>query len=147
MAKDLRRRGITVSYQAIYYRDRAGRMPVSDAIDRLGPSCQDSVDWQISLLNDLSDKRPHLGDPHSSALKGARYRAFRELRCDCGKQHHRIIFRRSARFFILLHIILNKEGELSEQDKRIALDRWKDFIARMDAVPTAKPRAMGKDAP
>jgi hypothetical protein len=136
-----------VSYQAIYYRDRAGRMPVSDAIDRLGPNCQDSVDWQIGLLNDLSDARPHLGDPHSSGLKGERYRAFRELRCDCGKQHHRVIFRRSGRFFVLLHIILNKEGEIAEQDKKIALERWHDFIARMDAVPTAKPRPMGKDAP
>lgn len=44
-------------------------------------------------------------------------------------------------------MILNKEGEILEQDKKIALDRWNDFIARMDAVPVAKPRAMGKDAP
>lgn len=87
-----------------------------------------------------------MGDPHSSALKGEKYRAFRELRCDCGKQHHRIIFRRSDRFFILLHIILHKEGEIPEQDKRVALDRWNDFVARMDANPTARPRAMGNDA-
>ena len=52
-----------MSYQAIYYRDRAGKTPVSDAIDRLGPSCQDSMDWQISLLNDLSDERPHWAIP------------------------------------------------------------------------------------
>ena len=38
-----------MSYQAIYDRDRTGRMPVSDAIDRLGPVCQVSVDWQIGL--------------------------------------------------------------------------------------------------
>ena len=136
-----------MSYQAVYYRDRGGRMPVSDTIDSLSPSCQDSVDWQISLLNDLSDARPHLGDPHSSALRGEKYRTFRELRCDCGKQHHRIIFRRSDRFFILLHMILNKEGEIPEQDKQIARERWDDFVARMDATPTAKPRAMGNDAP
>ena len=93
------------------------------------------------------DARPHLGDPHSSALRGEKYRTFRELRCDCGKQHHRIIFRRSDRFFILLHMILNKEGEIPEQDKQIARERWDDFVARMDATPTAKPRAMGNDAP
>ena len=135
-----------MAYQAIYYRDRNGGQPVSDVIDTLATSCQESVDWQISLLNDLSDERPHLPFPHSSALKGKRYRAFRELRCDCGKQHHRIIYRRSHRFLILLHMILDKAGEIAEQDKEIALQRWDDFTARMDANPTAKPRAMGQDA-
>lgn len=136
-----------MAYQAIYFRDRHGRTPVSETLDTLDPTCQESVDWQISLLNDLSDARPLLPYPHSSALKGDKYRAFRELRCHCGRQHHRIIYRRSGRFLILLHIVLHKEGEIPEQDKRIALDRWHDFVARMDARPRAKPRAMGKDAP
>jgi hypothetical protein len=44
-------------------------------------------------------------------------------------------------------MVINKKGEIPEQDKKIALERWEDFVARMDAVPSAKPRAMGKDAP
>jgi len=136
-----------VGYQAVFYRDPQGRMPVSVAIDRLGPTCQDSVDWQIGLLNELHDERPHLPFPHSSALKGKSFAGLRELRCHCGKRHHRIIYRRSGRFFILLHMILDKEGAIPEQDKSIAIRRWDDFKQRMDAKPTGTPRAMGSDAP
>ena len=119
--------------------------PVSDYIDALDATCQDSVDWKIGLLNQLSDSNPELPFPHSSALKGPRYRAFRELRAHCGRTHHRILFRRSGRFIILLHA-LRKTGEVSEGDKAIALERWEDFTARMDAIPRADPRAMGHDA-
>ncbi len=103
--------------------------------------------WKIALLNALDNAAPELAFPHASALMGARYRGLRELRAHCGKQHHRIIFRRSDRFFILLHIILDKEDEILEHDKEIGLRRWNDYKGRMDAIPTARPRAMGKDAP
>ena len=85
-------------YQAVYYRDSDGNEPVTRAIDRLPVECQDSVDWSIGLLNSLSDARPGLPHPYSSALKGGKYRAFRELRASCGGTHYRIIFRRSHRF-------------------------------------------------
>ncbi len=136
-----------LSYQAVYYRDPQGHEPVNDTIRSLVAKCQDSVDDKISLLNMCDDKRPHLPFPHTSALRGTGYGELRELRCDCGKQHHRIIYGRSDRFLILLHMIPGKTGKIPEQDKRIALRRWGDFKARMDAEPTAKPRAMGADAP
>jgi len=105
------------------------------------------VDWMIGLLNALSDANPHLGYPHSSQIRGKDFREFRELRADCGRTHHRILFRRSGRLFILLHIVVNKRGELPAADKQIALDRWRDFVARMDAKPRGNPRAIGHDAP
>ena len=136
------------NYQAVYYRDPRGAEPVNDAIDGLPPPHQESVDWTIGLLNELNDERPHLPFPYSSALKGKDYRAFRELRCDCGSTHHRIIFRRSRRLLVLLHMIVDKRtGEISEGDKKIAVDRWNDFVARMDSIPRGNPRAIGRDAP
>ncbi len=136
-----------MSYQAKYYRDSTGHEPVNEAIDTLDETCQESVDRYIGLLNRLDDSNPNLPHPYSSAIKMPRYRAFRELRPDCGKTHHRIIFRRSDRFFILLHMILNKTGDIPEGDLEIASDRWDDFKARMDAAKRKPPRAMGHDAP
>lgn len=136
-----------MTYQAIYYRDRNSIEPVSQAIDRLDDECQESIDWDIDLLNGLSDARPNLPYPHSSQLKGTDYRAFRELIADCGRTHYRIIFRRSRRFFILLHFLHKDTGEVPEPDKKIALERWIDFTTRMDAPVRKPPRAMGRDAP
>jgi hypothetical protein len=136
-----------VTYQAIYYRDSGGREPVNEAIDQLDEPCQDSVDWCINLLNCLSDGNPELPFPHSSAVRNPRYRAFRELRADCGRRHNRIIYRRSGRFFVLLHLIAGKTSSIADEDLRIAADRWTDFQARMNSIPRGSPRAMGHDAP
>ncbi len=136
-----------MTYQAIYYRDAERHEPVNDYIEMMDESCQEGVDWKIALLNRLSDSNPNLPFPHSSQLKGERYRAFRELRADCGNAHYRVIFRRSDRFFILLYILSKNTGEIPEEDKKVALERWKDFKARMDANPRRPPRAMGHDAP
>ena len=136
-----------MSYQAIHYRDRDGREPVNEVIDTLDEGCQDSIDWTIRLLNRLTDAHPNLPYPHSSALKGDKYRAFLELRTACGGTLYRIIVRRSDRFFIPLHILHKKTCEISEEDKKTALARWNDFKARMDGVPRRSPRAMGHDEP
>ena len=136
-----------MAYQVIYYRDSKGIEPVNNTIDSLNACCQVSADWYINLLNRLDDKDPTLGDPDSSALKGRDYRGFRELRVECEHRHHRIIYRRSRRFWILLHMIPNKTIEIPEGDKALALARWRDFVDRMNSVPRANPRAMGHDAP
>ena len=136
-----------MSFQAIYYRDSAGREPVSDGIDTLDGACQDSIDRYIGLLNRLDETNPELPYPYSSGIRTPKYRAFRELRPDCGRTHYRIIFRRSEDFFILLHIILNKTDDIPEVDLKLASDRWDDFKVRMDAMPRKRPRAMGHDAP
>lgn len=134
-------------YQAIYYRDERGHEPVNEFIDGLDPRCQDEVDWYIDLLNGLSDSNPELAFCYSSALKGTQYRSFRELRASCGRARYRILFRRSGRFFILLHAFQKNTGDVPERDKEIALARWLDFKARMDSIPRGDPRAMGHDAP
>ncbi len=78
-----------MSYQAIYYRDSSAVEPVRDIIGALGATCRESVHWKIGLLNKLASTNPELPDPHSSALKGKDYRAFRELRAHCALSRHR----------------------------------------------------------
>ncbi len=136
-----------MTYQAVFYRDQHGREPVNDFIDTLDPQCQDEIDWCIGLLNGLSDTNPELPFPYSSALKGPRYRAFRELRASCGRVAYRILFRRSGRLFVLLHAFEKRTREIPERDGEIAHARWTDFHERMDAVARTPPRAIGRNAP
>ena len=120
---------------------------VNEFIDGLEPSCQDQLDWYIDLLNGLTDSSPELAFPYSSALKGARYRAFRKLRASCGRRRYRVLFRRSGRLLIVLHGFAKDTGDVPEREKEIALARWHDFKARMGAKPRGHPRAIGRDAP
>lgn len=136
-----------MSYQAVFYRDEDGREPVNDFIDALDPGAQDSVDWTIGLLNGLTDENPELGHPYTSALKGPEYRAFRELRVHGGRTRYWIIFRRSGRLFVLLHMLPHQGDEIPRAAKDVAVARWEDFKRRMDAPRRKPPRAAGSDAP
>jgi hypothetical protein len=136
-----------VSFQATHYRDATGREPVKAFINALDGAAQESIDWMIGLLNGLTEKNPELGHPYTSALKGADYREFRELRVHGGGTRYWIIFRRSRNLFILLHMAPHRTGKIPEADKLIAAKRWDDYVRRMDAPVRVPPRAVGHDAP
>jgi len=48
---------------------------------------------------------------------------------------------------IVLHGFAKDTGDVPEREKEMALARWLDFKARMDAKPRRHPRAIGHDAP
>lgn len=129
--------------QAVFYRDSDGAEPVSDFIDRLEEHVQVSIDAQIDRLNLLSDTVPRLPFPHSSQVEGE----LRELRCHHGRRLYRVLYRRSDRLIILLHIFAKRGEAIPESEKRIARERWDDFRRRMDTAPREPPRAAGHDAP
>jgi phage-related protein len=130
--------------QAVYYRDAQGREPVSEFIDALKPmAAQVAVDNQIDRLNMLEHSDPPLLFPHSSQVEGE----LRELRCHYGRRLFRVLYRRSERLFVLLHIFEKTTRQVPEADKAIARDRWEDFRRRMDERPRRPPRAAGHDAP
>ena len=131
------------SYQAVYYRDRAGREPVREFVEELDDSEQASLDNQIDRLNLLSDELPHLPFPHSSQVEGD----LRELRCHHGRNLYRVLYRRSDRLIVLLHIFAKRSAKVPEREVQLARERWLDFKARMDADPRVPPRAAGRDAP
>jgi len=132
------------SFHAVYYRAPDGVEPVRAFLD-------DDVDdetaavlaLQIERLNLLSDQVPHLPFPHSSQVDGE----LRELRCHYGRQLYRVLYRRSDRLLVLLHIFSKRTAKVPASEIKIAKDRWDDFKARMDADPRTPPRAAGHDAP
>jgi phage-related protein len=130
--------------RAVYYRDPNGAEPVNAFIDALRPvAAQEAVDDQIDLLNDLPADAPPLAFPHSSRVRGP----LRELRCHHGRTLYRILYRRSANLFLLLHAIEKRTETIAETDITIAEKRFRDFRARMDAKRRVPPRAVGRDAP
>lgn len=131
------------TYRAVYYRDRDGHEPVREFVDSLPEEEQAAIDNQIDRLNLLSDELPHLPFPHSSQIEGE----LRELRCHYGRNLYRVLYRRSERLIVLLHIFAKRSAKLPEREVQIARDRWEDFKARMDAEPRTPPRAAGRDAP
>ena len=130
-------------FQAVYYRAADGTEPVGDFIDRLTIKRQVALDNQIDRLNMLGPDLPHLPFPHSSQVTGE----LRELRCHFGREHYRVLYRRSRELIVLLHIFRKDTGKIPPADVQIAEDRWADFKARMDADRRKPPRAAGHDAP
>lgn len=131
------------TYHAVFYRDSAGREPVRALIGSLEPDARSAIGRQIDRLNLLSDALPHLPFPHSSQVDGE----LRELRCHYGRDLYRVLYRRSGRLIVLLHIFAKRSAKIDLRDIQVAQDRWADFKERMDASPRVPPRPAGHDAP
>jgi len=130
-------------FQAVFYRDASGREPVREFLESLDDDSQAAIEHQIGRLNLLSDTTPHLPFPHSSQVDGE----LRELRCHYGRGMYRILYRRSERLLVLLHIFAKRSAKIDQRDVRTAQERWENFRTRMDAQPRVPPRAAGHDAP
>jgi phage-related protein len=131
------------SFQAVFYRDGSGHEPVRDFLESLDEDAQAAIEHQIGRLNLLSDRTPHLPFPHASQVEGE----LRELRCHFGRDLYRILYRRSERLVVLLHIFAKRSAKIDQRDISIAQERGEDFKARMGAQPRTPPRAAGRDAP
>lgn len=129
--------------QAVYYRAADGSEPVRELIDGLDVKRRVVLLNQLARLNDLSDAQPHLPFPYSSQVDGE----LREMRCHVGSELYRVLYRRSARLIVLLHVFRKKTGKLPPGEIQTAQDRWADFRARMEARPRRPPRPAGHDAP
>jgi phage-related protein len=131
------------SFHAVYYRAPDEAEPVRAFLDDIDDEIAAVLALQIERLNLLSDQVPHLPFPHSSQVDGE----LRELRCHYGRQLYRVLYRRSDRLLVLLHIFSKRTAKIPASEIQIAKDRWDDFKERMDADPRTPPRAAGHDAP
>lgn len=130
-------------FHAVYYREAGGAEPVRDFLDGQGDEVAAVLARQLDRLNLLSDEVPHLPFPHTSQVDGE----LRELRCHYGRQLFRVLYRRSDRLLVLLHIFSKRTAKIPASDIALAQQRWDDFKARMAADPRTPPRAAGHDAP
>ena len=112
--------------QAVYYRAQ-GRRASPSAISSTGldPKRRAALLRQIDRLNGLSDAVPHLPFPHSSQISGE----LRELRCHMGSDHYRVLYRRSDRLIVLLHVFPKTTGKVPPGEIKVAEERWEDFKA------------------
>lgn len=120
-----------------------GTEAVDEYVDALSVKRQVIIDLQIDRLNGRPPSAPPPEYPVTSQVRGP----LRELRCHCGSELHRILYRRSHNLIVLLHALLKNTDKIPEKDIAIAEERWRDFKARMDAEPRRPPRAAGRDAP
>lgn len=131
----------------MYYRDRAGREPVNAFLDALlttNPRATAKIDDYVAeYLNDRDPSAPPPEHPISSQVEGD----LRELRVRFAKTRYRILYRRSGQLVILLHIFEKNTDKLPARERALAVNRFDDFKARMDAQPRRPPRAAGRDAP
>lgn len=131
------------AFHAVHYRAPEGDEPVRAFLDALDDEAHAVLAQQIDRLNLLSDEVPHLPFPHSSQVDGE----LRELRCHYGRQLFRVLYRRSDRLLVLLHIFSKRTAKIPASEITLAQQRWDDFKRRMDADPRTPPRAAGHDAP
>jgi phage-related protein len=126
-----------------YYQDRDGSQPVAEFIDDLPVKAQVLLHNQIERLDLCTTDGPPLPYPYSSQVRGE----LRELRSHVGTKLYRVLYRRSERFFVLLHIFQKNTQKVPESEISIADARWRDFKGRMDENPRRPPRPIGRDAP
>jgi phage-related protein len=122
------------TFDARYYRDARGAMPVLAYIKQQQTPVSASIRRRIEFLNKLTVDRPFLAYPHGDALQGRYGDGFFELRIKAGV-HHRILYRPYGRTAVLLHVFPKKGDDVPESDKLIAYNRWTDLTDRLDTLP------------
>jgi phage-related protein len=137
------REGVPPTTIAKYYRAADGTQPVRDYRMSLSDTVRAAVDFHINLLNDKPENAPPPDFPTTSQIRGQ----LRELRISTARAQHRILYRRSEQFIVLLHAFEKNRGDVLEADINLAEQRFADFKQRMDAGPRQPPRPVGGDAP
>jgi phage-related protein len=94
-------------------------------------------------LNGRSSRDPPPSFPISSQVQGE----LRELRVRFAKTRYRLLYQRSGKLIVLLHIFEKNTGAIPAREIETAKRCMSDFRARMDAAPRRSPRAAGHDAP
>jgi phage-related protein len=128
---------------AKYYRAPDGWEPVRDYRASLDDTARAALDFHMKLLSDKPENAPPPDFPTTSQIRGA----LRELRVHTAGTQHRVLYRRSEHFIVLLHAFPKNRGNVLESDIALAEARFEDFKARMDATPRRPPRPVGGDVP
>lgn len=114
-----------MEFRIEFYETALGRCPVSEFLDDLKSSDPDDFAAVLSGLGKLRGKayhRPPLSKPIGDELFELRH---------VGKLNTRVIyFFMKGRRIILVHGIRKKAREISARDRKVALDRKRDWLGR-----------------
>jgi phage-related protein len=112
-------------WQVEFYVDPDGNEPVKDFVLAQSKGTIAEILHVFKLLREFS---VHLGMPYVKKIDKA---GLRELRIKHGPNIYRIFFfAYIGQKFILLHAMIKKQDEIPVGDKRIALQRMKDYMSR-----------------
>jgi len=115
----------SVYWQVVFYIDEEGNEPVKDFI--LGQT-DGAIAEILHVLKLLRQFNILLGMPLVRKIDES---GIRHLRIKHGSDIYRIFFfAHTGRNFILLHAILKKADKISENDKRLAIERMNDYKSR-----------------
>lgn len=132
------------STQAVYYRDQRGVEPAYEFLSALAPKRRAKVAEFVDVyLNGRPPEAPPPEFPITSQVDGE----LRELRVRFAQTRYRLLYQRSGNLLVLLHGIEKNTGAIPREDIDTALQRMRDFAARMDSSRRVPPRAVGHDAP
>ena len=129
-----------MTWPVVYYRQSDGAEPADQFIRAQPAAAQAAID---NYLERLALFGPQLGYPSTSQIEGE----LRELRPDLGNVHYRLLYRRTGNIFVILHAFTKSGARIDRAEIDVAIERWKDLKARMNAVPRRQPRALGHEAP
>ena len=114
-----------MDWQVVFYIDEGGNEPVKDFI--LGQP-DGAIAEILHVFKLLRLFNITLGMPYVRKINKS---GIRELRIKHGSDIYRIFFfAHTGRKFILLHAILKKDDEISENDKYLAIRRMNDYKSR-----------------
>jgi hypothetical protein len=106
--------------QAVYYRDQAGKEPVNAFLDRLATTNPRAAAKIDDYIEEYLNDRDASSPPPEHPISSQVDGELRELRVRFAKTRYR---------------------------RDLAIKRFDDFKARMEAKPRRRPRAAGHDAP
>ena len=127
MVRDMHENGRAEHHGAAFYRTASGTEPVREFLERLPPRHRDALRRQIHhacLILDATGFDPAF--PRTSHVRGP----IRELRCHFGRTLYRILYGRSGRLLILLHVFEKRRRTIAPADIDCAIARWLDFEQR-----------------
>ena len=107
-----------------FYRDKSGKEPLVEFLDKLLPGTRAKVVRMMALL---SEQGVLLKEPYTRQIRGK----LRELRVKDHLGHVRVFyFTFTGRCFVLLHGFLKKTDKTPEREIELAEKRMNDFINR-----------------
>ena len=112
-----------MDWRIVYFKERSGRSPIEEFINKLERDEQVEVAVAIDMLrtHGIALRRPWVGSLGKSLW---------ELRIRTGRQIRILYFLHTGRAFVLLHAFVKKTREVPQTEVAIANRRMNEYLRR-----------------